>query len=87
VTFVAQITHTAQGYTLHARFFNQGVQVIEGSSPLVKPLILPIPDANLWSTEDPQLYDLVLAPFICQKAIDQVSSYFGTRKLSLSRDT
>ena len=42
---------------------------------------IPVPDARLWSPEDPFLYDLVLT-----FADDEVKSYFGMRKFSIMND-
>jgi hypothetical protein len=46
-----------------------------------KELVLPIPQARLWSPEDPFLYDLELT-----MGSDRVRSYFGMRKVSLGKD-
>jgi beta-galactosidase/beta-glucuronidase len=86
VTIEAQIAHAAQGFTLHARVLDQGEQIAEGISPSDQTLIISIPDANLWSPDNPHLYDLELTLHTGQKAIDQVHSYFGMRKFSLARD-
>ena len=57
-----------------------GETVAEGSfdSP---DFTLPIPDARLWSPEDPFLYDLTLT-----MGEDTVESYFGMRKFSVGKD-
>jgi hypothetical protein len=44
-------------------------------------LILPIKDAHLWSPDDPFLYDLKI-----KLGPDEVTSYFGMRKVSLGKD-
>jgi len=44
-------------------------------------LTLPIKDAHLWSPEDPFLYDLNV-----KLGRDEVTSYFGVRKVSLGKD-
>ncbi|MDI9565229.1 MAG: glycoside hydrolase family 2 TIM barrel-domain containing protein [Chloroflexota bacterium] len=87
VTIEALIANHVQGCALHARVFDQGQQVAEGSSPGDKPLRLPMPDANLWSPDNPHLYDLELSLHIQDQEIDQVRSYFGMRKFSLARDS
>ena len=47
-------------------------------------LEIPIPDQHLWSPDDPFLYDLQVKLIGDSGAIDQVSSYFGMRKISLA---
>ena len=42
---------------------------------------IPVPEARLWSPEDPHLYDIA---FECGE--DRVESYFGMRKFSLGKD-
>jgi hypothetical protein len=44
-------------------------------------LTLPIKDARLWSPDDPFLYDLKV-----KLGADEVTSYFGMRKVSLGKD-
>jgi hypothetical protein len=46
-----------------------------------EPIVLPVPDAKLWSPESPFLYDLEI-----KLDKDQVSSYFGMRKISMAED-
>lgn len=42
-----------------------------------------VPDAKLWSPEDPFLYDFVLELVKDGKAVDSVKGYFGMRKFSI----
>jgi hypothetical protein len=49
------------------------------------PLLLPVPDARLWSPEDPFLYDLEITLRLAGREIDRVTSYFGMRGVSLKR--
>jgi hypothetical protein len=44
-------------------------------------LVLPIKDARLWTPDDPFLYDLKV-----KMGADEVTSYFGMRKVSLGKD-
>lgn len=46
-------------------------------------LTLPIPDARLWSPEDPYLYDLNIRLITGGVVSDEVKSYAGMRKISL----
>jgi len=50
------------------------------------PIHLKIPDAHLWSPEDPFLYDLNVRLFYKGKVVDEVKSYFGMRKVEIKKD-
>jgi len=45
-----------------------------------------IPDAKLWDTDSPFLYDLKVSLLSNGKVVDQVDSYFAMRKVSTRRD-
>ena len=47
---------------------------------------IPVPNAKLWSPEDPFLYSLELT-LDCGGEKDEVSSYFGMRKFSIVKDS
>ncbi|SHN41850.1 glycoside hydrolase family 2 protein [Chitinophaga sp. CF418] len=47
---------------------------------------LPISNMKLWSPEIPFLYDLVIRIVKDDKIVDEVNSYFGMRKISVSKD-
>ncbi|MHA4844229.1 glycoside hydrolase family 2 protein [Flavitalea antarctica] len=47
---------------------------------------LSIPNASLWSPDKPNLYDLKVALMRKGKKVDEVSSYFAMRKISMSPD-
>jgi tetratricopeptide (TPR) repeat protein len=46
-----------------------------------------IPNAKLWSPDDPFLYDLVVRLKKDGKVLDEVKSYFGMRKVSIAKDS
>lgn len=48
--------------------------------------VLHLPDARLWSPADPFLYDLKIAVVRNGKVIDEASSYFAMRKISMEKD-
>jgi beta-galactosidase/beta-glucuronidase len=57
--------------------------VAETAGTAGTPVVLRIPEAHLWSPDDPHLYD-------CEVAIpggDTVSSYFGMRSFGIANDT
>ena len=51
-----------------------------------QPLTLKIPNPQLWSPDSPALYELEVTLFKGEKQIDRVDSYFGMRKIALTRD-
>lgn len=50
-------------------------------------LVIPIKNAKLWSPGSPFLYDLVVRLERDGKVIDEVKSYFGMRKISITKDS
>jgi beta-galactosidase/beta-glucuronidase len=59
----------------------RGEQVAAGSSSLGEPITIAIPEAELWSPENPTLYDVDL-----RTETDQVSSYFAMRSFGVGPD-
>ena len=49
-------------------------------------LVLKVPDAKLWTPDSPYLYDLVVSLENQGKNIDNITSYFGMREISLGKD-
>lgn len=49
-------------------------------------VLLDIPNASLWSPETPVLYDLEARLVVGGRTVDEVTSYFGMRKISTRRD-
>lgn len=56
------------------------------SDPGVK-IELPVPEAKLWSPDNPFLYDLKISVIRMGKVTDEVNSYFAMRKISLGPDS
>ena len=55
---------------------------------LVRPgveIAIPVPNAKLWSPETPFLYDVEVTLNNGKQVVDNVSSYFGMRKISLGK--
>lgn len=68
---------------LEATVTAKGKKIAAGkvkSSATATSLSLPIPDATLWSPEQPFLYDLELR-LVTRHSTDSVKSYFGMRKI------
>jgi beta-galactosidase/beta-glucuronidase len=49
-------------------------------------LSLHLPNAKLWSPDSPFLYNLTVRVLAGNKAVDEVKSYFGMRKIALGKD-
>ncbi len=47
-------------------------------------IVVPVPDAKLWSPAQPSLYDLQISVSSAGRVIDEVGSYFGLRKVALA---
>lgn len=68
------------------------VTALDGSVKVTEQLLtdgettLSIPNAKLWSPENPFLYDLKITILRKGKIIDEVGSYFGMRKISMAKD-
>lgn len=60
-----------------------GDRVAYTEGPADGALTLPVPDARLWSPDDPFLYDLTVS----LESGDSVTSYFGMRKIAVARDS
>ena len=67
----------------YTEFKNKSI-IVEGSVSANKQLELKIREPELWSPDNPNLYDLKLTlTNLKGKKIDQIDSYFGMRKISL----
>ncbi|WP_430973900.1 glycoside hydrolase family 2 protein [Sunxiuqinia rutila] len=69
------------------------VEVFDGSTKIAtakasakQAVDIAIPNAKLWDTESPFLYDLKVSLLSNGKEVDQVDSYFAMRKVSTKRD-
>ena len=72
-------------YKVDVNIFFHGKKVASGITKPNTPLHLKIENAQLWSPDNPHLYDVkmdLINP--SGKVIDQVKSYFGMRKISLA---
>jgi hypothetical protein len=65
----------------------RGDRLVSASSSLENPIKLEIPNMELWSPDNPVLYDLDITLSRKDKVLDQVKGYFGMRKISLGKDS
>jgi hypothetical protein len=61
-------------------------QLVPRHSPNPHEMILDVPTPELWSPSSPHLYELKVMMYEGDEVVDTVSSYFGMRKISLSKD-
>lgn len=71
------------GGKLYAKILDGDSVVFDGE--IADKAAVPVPDAKLWSPENPFLYSLILT-LDCNGNRDVVSSYFGMRKFSVVKD-
>lgn len=83
----AEVTDLQAGDLLEFTAWDGNKQIASGqASDSQSDLVLNIPNPKLWSPESPFLYDLKVTVKRKGKTIDEVSSYFGMRKSSMSTD-
>lgn len=73
--------------------YSINVQVKSGATVLSRfaaaanhPIIVSVNNPRLWSPDDPFLYDLKLQLVKNGKVVDEISSYFGMRKITIQKD-
>ena len=77
-------TYATNGVTYSATVSSNGVVVTHTNGTPQTELDLPVPNPNLWSPENPFLYDLQISVIHNGLTNDSVTSYFGQRKISIS---
>lgn len=73
-------------YTAEISLYDGKKRVAKLTGNVAEALRLPIPDAKLWSPDDPFLYDLEVRLLKSGEVLDRVTSYAGMRKFSLGKD-
>lgn len=71
--------HHEDEYHIYIYAGDQLIQSVTSKEPVMK---IPIPDAHLWSPEDPFLYDMIIIA-----GNDKVESYFAMRKVEVRKDS
>lgn len=80
-----KINHTCVcGGKLYAKVLDGEKAIFDGE--ISDDAKIPVPDAKLWSPENPFLYTLKLT-LDCNGEKDEVESYFGMRKFSIVKDS
>ncbi|WP_057913814.1 PA14 domain-containing protein [Peribacillus muralis] len=71
--------------TVEAIVYKKGKKVSTVTGKVGKEFTVPVPDARLWSTKDPFLYDLEVRLKKKGKIVDTVKSYFGMREITIGK--
>jgi glycosyl hydrolase family 2 len=71
----------ASGLTVRAVVRDGDVQVATAEGAPGRPLEVQVPDAHLWSPDDPFLYDLEVTLLDGDQEVDRVGSYVGMREI------
>jgi beta-galactosidase/beta-glucuronidase len=66
--------------------FDDGTTIATAKATIGEDITIPIDNLKLWSPESPFLYDLSISLICDGKTTDQVSSYFGMRKIAIKKD-
>ena len=82
----AKLSAAAADAEIEVRAFDGETLVAKARGAAAGPLALEIPRPKLWSPQTPFLYDLKVALRRDGKTIDEVGSYFGMRKIEVSKD-
>lgn len=72
--------------TVHVRIPTGLLKAEELAGAPGQPHTLKIPNARLWSPDDPFLYDLEVTLRDGNRVVDRVKSYFGMRKIAVAKD-
>jgi hypothetical protein len=75
-----------QGYTVKLTALDNRNPVSEVKGNTSTKIILPLFNPKLWSPDQPFLYDLKVQLLKGSTVIDEVTSYFGMRKVSVGKD-
>ncbi len=86
VSVLAVVRDAVPGDIIEVKILDKGKIVNSGRSSAGQEVLLAVPQAKLWSPETPFLYDLEVSLVRGSKVTDQVSSYFGMRKVSTRQD-
>jgi hypothetical protein len=79
-------TQMAEKFHIGAVVFDGGKEVSAAGGHLGSPIKLKIDNPKLWTPDSPSLYDLQVTLTQEGAHVDEVSSYFGMRKISLGKD-
>ena len=82
----ARIATDAEDLTIEAVALDGDKEVGRATGRPRQTFQVAVPNAKLWSPESPHLYNLKLSVMQGGKAVDEVASYFGMRKIARAKD-
>ncbi len=82
----ADVQGVQPGDQLQVTAMNNGAAMATATGDATGNINLSLPDAQLWSTENPVLYDLKVSVLRKGKVVDAAQSYFAMRKISMKPD-
>jgi len=80
------LKNSLPGDVVRVTVFDGANKLTEQQNAADEELTLKIPDPQLWSPEQPFLYNLTIALIRNGKIVDEVKSYVAMRKISLQKD-
>ena len=86
VSLQTNMMGATQGAAIKIQAFDHGKEVANIMTSVGELITLKLKQPKLWSPTNPFLYDLKLTLIKEGKVVDEVSSYFGMRKISMARD-
>jgi hypothetical protein len=86
ISLQTKVVGATQGARIKIQAFDQGKEIASSIAAIGEPVSLQLNQPKLWSPTNPFLYDFKLSLINDGKVSDEVSSYFGMRKISMGRD-
>jgi beta-galactosidase/beta-glucuronidase len=80
------VENTVTGDSVYVSAWEGNNMISEIKSPAGSGIVLPVNNPELWSPDNPFLYDLKISVMRKGKVADEVRSYFAMRKISLKPD-
>lgn len=87
LSLVVQLSSPQPGDRIKVSALDGNTMVSEAEGIADNLIALKVPDPKLWSPGNPFLYDLKISVVRNGKTVDEIKSYFGMRKISLSQDS
>lgn len=82
----AEVAGTQPGDLVEVKVLDNGTLKGSARAAAGQEVLVPVPEAKLWSPESPFLYDMEVSVLRNGAAVDRVKSYVGMRKISTAKD-
>ncbi|UCD24314.1 MAG: chitobiase/beta-hexosaminidase C-terminal domain-containing protein [Gemmatimonadota bacterium] len=87
VTVVVEAAGAASDYQVEIDVLENEEVIVRASGDVDAMIALSIENAQLWSPDDPHLYDLDIRLSRDGAVVDEVAGYFGMREISVGKDS